>query len=299
MAHKTLIGGTAYEISGGKTLVNGTAYSIAGGKTLVGGTEYDVSFSNLPAVGTKLENCSPKEVQAVARSGQAANYWAVGDNIGVALNGTVGALSLNATYYAFILGFNHNSNVEGSNSIHFQFGKTSAGVDICFCDNEYGRTSSQKDFIMTSSGTNSGGWNNSYMRNTICPEFLSAMPAAWQNVIAACTKYSDNTGDRSNTASDVTSTSDKIWLLSEFEVHGTKSFANNAEQNYQKQYDYYKNGNSKVKYNHSETTRARLWWLRSVHSTGNIFFCAVSTSGDVSYQGCNYSYGFAPGFMVA
>lgn len=45
MAHKTLIGGTAYEISGGKTLVNGTAYSIKNGKTLVGGTAYDVGFA--------------------------------------------------------------------------------------------------------------------------------------------------------------------------------------------------------------------------------------------------------------
>jgi hypothetical protein len=45
MAHKTLIGGTAYEISGGKTLVNGTAYSIKNGKTLVGGTAYEVAFS--------------------------------------------------------------------------------------------------------------------------------------------------------------------------------------------------------------------------------------------------------------
>lgn len=46
MAHKTLIDGTAYEISGGKTLVNGTAYSIDKGKTLVGGTAYEVGFDN-------------------------------------------------------------------------------------------------------------------------------------------------------------------------------------------------------------------------------------------------------------
>jgi hypothetical protein len=44
MAHKTLVGGTAYEISGGKTLVNGTAYSVSGGKTLVNGTAYEVGF---------------------------------------------------------------------------------------------------------------------------------------------------------------------------------------------------------------------------------------------------------------
>lgn len=45
MAHKTLVNGTAYEISGGKTLVNGTAYSIDKGKTLVGGTAYEVGFT--------------------------------------------------------------------------------------------------------------------------------------------------------------------------------------------------------------------------------------------------------------
>ena len=45
MAHKTLIGGTAYEVSGGKTLIGGTAYSIKNGKTLVGGTVYEVAFA--------------------------------------------------------------------------------------------------------------------------------------------------------------------------------------------------------------------------------------------------------------
>lgn len=44
MVHKTLVGGTAYEINGGKTLVNGTVYNIKNGKTLVGGTAYEVGF---------------------------------------------------------------------------------------------------------------------------------------------------------------------------------------------------------------------------------------------------------------
>lgn len=44
MAHKTLVGGTAYEIKGGRTLAGGTGYSIRKGRTLVGGTGYDISF---------------------------------------------------------------------------------------------------------------------------------------------------------------------------------------------------------------------------------------------------------------
>ena len=48
MAHKILIGGTAYEVKGGKCLVNGTAYSIKKGRTLIGGTGYDITFAPPP-----------------------------------------------------------------------------------------------------------------------------------------------------------------------------------------------------------------------------------------------------------
>lgn len=44
--HKTLINGTAYEVTGGKCLVNGTVYSIKKGRTLIGGTGYDIKFSD-------------------------------------------------------------------------------------------------------------------------------------------------------------------------------------------------------------------------------------------------------------
>lgn len=45
MAHKTKIGGTAYEIGSGKVLVGGTGYSIDKGRTKVDGTGYDISFT--------------------------------------------------------------------------------------------------------------------------------------------------------------------------------------------------------------------------------------------------------------
>lgn len=248
-----------------------------------------------------LADNTPAAIQAAAKAGVASNYWSVGDKIPIALNGTVGSLTLNDTYYAVILGFNHNADVEGGNSIHFQFGKDSAGVDVAFCDtgyNSHNSNNANSRFVMNTSNTNSGGWNNSYMRKTICPAFLSTMPMAWQNVISACTKYSDNTGGN-NIDSYVTSTSDKIWLLSEFEVHGSRSYANGAEQNYQKQYDYYKNGNSKVRYQHSSTSSTCHWWLRSVYASYTTAFCIVYTSGSETYSYAYYSFGFAPGFKVA
>lgn len=50
MGHKTLIGGTAYEITGGKTLVDGTTYSIKNGKILVGGAAYEVGFAEMVTI---------------------------------------------------------------------------------------------------------------------------------------------------------------------------------------------------------------------------------------------------------
>ena len=134
---------------------------------------------------------------------------------------------------------------------------------------------------------------------TICPAFLNALPAAWRNAIKNCTKYSDNTGGGNDTASYVTATTQKIFLLAEFEVHGTRYYANSAEKNYQKQYDYYKNGNSKVKYQHSSTGSACDWWLRSVHASGTTHFCRVNADGGAAAGHAYISRGFAPGFKAA
>lgn len=289
------VSGTSVKITGLKAGTAKITVKVAAGTNHTAPSDKTINVTvSLPD--TSLANNTPDIIAAAAKSGQAANYWSVGDKVGIAVNGSFGGLSYNNTVYAFILGFNHNSSVEGGNSIHFQFGKTAAGVDIAFV-NSYGSTST--GFCMNTSNTNSGGWNNSYMRKTICPAFLAALPKAWQNIIAACTKYSDNTGGGSNTASYVTATSDKIWLLSEMEVQGTRSYANSAEANYQKQYDYYRNGNSKVKYQHTATTSACYWWLRSVYASSTHTFCHVDTGGSASTGYAYASYGFAPGFKVA
>lgn len=289
------VSGTSVKITGLKAGTAKITVKVAAGTNHTAPSDKTINVTvSLPD--TSLANNTPDIIAAAAKSGQAANYWSVGDKVGIAVNGSFGGLSYNNTVYAFILGFNHNSSVEGGNSIHFQFGKTAAGVDIAFV-NSYGSTGT--GFCMNTSNTNSGGWNNSYMRKTICPAFLTALPKAWQNIIAACTKYSDNTGGGSNTASYVTATSDKIWLLSEMEVQGTRSYANSAEANYQKQYDYYRNGNSKVKYQHTATTSACYWWLRSVHASSASAFCFVGTDGSARGDVAYYSRGFAPGFKVA
>ena len=272
-----------------------------------GTTSYSLTLS---FVSSTLNNNEWSVIKSVSDAGQGANYWSIGDRKAVTLNGTVGKLSLsNVTTYAFIIGFNHNASVEGSNRIHFQLAKTalSGGTDVCLCDSSYNSTVSTTGyFSMNSSRTNSGGWASSQMRTNICGTSLSSysgtiiavIPAALRAVLKSVTKYTDNTANGGgSTASYVTATTDYFFLLSEFEVFGSISYGNTNEKNKQAQYAYYSAGNSKIKYKHNGTSTAARWWLRSPFASSNGFM-RVDAGGTVGNGGAYYSLGFAPGFCV-
>lgn len=265
----------------------------------------------LSFVSSTLDNNEWSVIKSVSDAGQGENYWSIGDRKAVTLNGTVGHLSLsNYTTYAFIIGFNHNASLEGSNRIHFQLAKTalSGGKDVALCDSYYGSTVSTTDyFSMNSSATNSGGWNSSQMRTKICGTSLSSysgtiiavIPAALRAVLKSVTKYTDNTGGgRGSNASYVTATTDYFFLLSEFEVFGSISYGNTNEKNKQAQYAYYSAGNSKIKHKHKSTSTAASWWLRSTYARISGIFVLVDAGGIANANNANYSFGFAPGFCV-
>lgn len=46
MAHKTLISGTAYSVTGSRELIGGTGYGCKAGKTIIGGTAFDIAFDD-------------------------------------------------------------------------------------------------------------------------------------------------------------------------------------------------------------------------------------------------------------
>lgn len=260
-------------------------------------------------VSKTLSSNSWAVIKAVSDAGQGANYWSVGDTKRITLNGKVGAYTFsNFNVDVFILGFNHNSSKEGSNRIHFQIGKVS-GKAVALCDSQYNGSGSSAMFHMNSSDSNSGGWNGSYMRKTLLgnsntPDstlensLMAALPSDLLAVMKTVTKYTDNTGGGSNSSGNVTATADYLFLLAEFEVFGTRYWANQYEQNSQKQYDYYKAGNSRVAYNHSAVSTAVWWWLRSAYYYGSVIFCDVLTDGSYDRYGAYYSAGLRPGFAV-
>lgn len=247
-------------------------------------------------------------------AGNAKNIWAVGDCKAVKLSGTASELSLDATLYVYILDFDHDkSSASGAkDGITFGTFKTAAsnGIDVCL-------VSGDRDFTMNTSN-NDGGWKSSAMRYSILGStdmsnddatantatfpnantLMSCLPSDLRAVMRPMYIYTDNVGGGSDTASYVTGTLDYLPLLAEYEVHGVRKYANSAEQNSQTQYAYYKNGNSKKKFNHSNISSAMSWWVRSPEYDDGSSFCCVHDSGIASYESVIASYGVAPAFKI-
>ena len=303
-------------VSGTTITVTAVAYGSATITVNVAeGTNYTAPSSKTCSVTVNLFNDTLNSntwaaIKAASDAGDAANVWSVGDTKSIRLNGKVGNFTFsNQSIDAFIVGFNHNSSKEGGQRTHFAIGKIS-GKLVALCDNQYNNEQTSGGYFnMNTSRTNSGGWNNSNMRrnilgNTGTPSsppantLLAALPSDLRAVMKSVTKYTDNTGNASNVAGNVTATTDYLWLFAEFEVFGTRYIANQYEQNSQVQYAYFSAGNSRVAYKHSATATAVWWWLRSAYSNRSGNFVHVSTDGAYNNNNASWSAGVVAGFAA-
>ena len=276
------------------------------------------------------------KISEISAEGKAANYWAVGDCKAVHLSGTMGTLALDETLYVYILGFDHNKDVEGA-GVQFGGFKTSAGssgINVCLIDGNYSgyKSDGTKTFNMNHWGNyNHGGWGRCDMRydilgstdvapqtygtsaasgeigydatatcatNPVENTLMSCLPADLRAVMKPIVKYTDNVGGGTDTAENVTALIDYLPLLAEFEIFGTRSYANSTEQTYQQQYAYFKAGNTKKKYRHSATGSTAYWWERSPYYNGTSYFCIANTNGTAYYSSAIISCGVAPAFLI-
>lgn len=83
MAHKTLIGGTAYDISGGKAMVSGTGYAKKKGRVLVNGTGYDIPFSS----GIPLSTVALGDILMLNENGSPVPFYVCKHDYESGLNG--------------------------------------------------------------------------------------------------------------------------------------------------------------------------------------------------------------------
>lgn len=256
-----------------------------------------------------LNNCSWEFIRWASDAGVADLFWSIGDRKAVTLSewGATGKYAVAAgTYYCYILGFNHNSGIEGANRIHFEFGFTalSGGTHIAFCGNDYALSwsSSSNPFYtrMNASNTNRGGWASSLMRtgtlNGTNRSFATAVPSDLTAVLKTVTKYTDNVGGGSGSVeSNITATHDTFFLLNTMELRGEGAM-NSYEKNYTAQYQYYKNGNAKEKYKSNDNGAFASCFSRSCSPGDSTRFVGYNQAGSLIYA--SVVYAISPAFCV-
>lgn len=144
---------------------------------------------------------------------------------------------------------------------------------------------------MDTSGNNSNGWENSFMRLTTLPTIYSLLPLALRSAIKTVLKPT-TTGSQSQT---VTTVQDDIWLFSEIEITGVPQNTNAIEGS---QYTIYVGSSDADRIKVDGTNTARSYWLRSPTLTNGLSYRHISNIGQPQQTGANVGSRVCFGFCI-
>lgn len=235
--------------------------------------------SALPPKDT-LENTSWANIAIVAAAGKAAEYWAVGDTKTI----TFGASVLGSTTITVkIMGFEYDDLADGSGKAPITF-----GMADCFATTQR----------MNATATNTGGWGSCELRATLISTVLPALQAVMGADIIKPVNKRTSAGNQSTT---INTTTDSVWLFSEYEVYGTTSggasVAGEKPTDKSICYPAYTNAASRIK---KVGSTASLWFFRSPDKQNNVNFCAGQSNGVIFSiaEAASSTRGVAIGFCV-
>ena len=283
-----------------------------------------------------LNEESWQRISELSAEGLAENIFAIGDTKMIHIEGTVGTLEVNADYGVYIIGFDHNEELEGK-GIHFGTFKAANGEDLALASSASYLTYSTngtKHFNMNHwGGYNKGGWARCDLRydilgstdvaplgyggraqdgnvgydatetcatNPVADTLMAALPSDLRAVMKPMTKYTDNApGADSSSLDRITATIDFLPLLATFEAYAESYLSNPVEKAMQKQYKYFADGNSKVKYvPFDRSERRAYWWCRSPRAQTNTTFCSSTLMESPSSFVAELACSLAPIFKV-
>lgn len=173
--------------------------------------------------------------------------WKVGDSCNMTIN--------NTTYAIDIIGKNHDDYADGSGKAPLTFQM---------------HTTYATQYKMNGGEYNNCGWVNCLVRTyNAFPKLRQVMPAEVVAAMKAVTKKTSAGG----ASSAIDTTKDTLFLLSEIEVQGTRTFSYAGEGT---QYEYYKTASNRKK--------NRAWYLRSPRLNSTTCFCRTGWSGEAHWS---------------
>lgn len=178
---------------------------------------------------------------------QVPNTWNVGDSCNMTIN--------NKTYAIDIIGKNHDDYADGSGKAPLTFQM---------------HTTYATQYKMNGAEDNSCGWKNCLVRTSNAfPALKKVMPAEVGAALKAVTKKTTAGG----ASSAIDTTEDTLFLLSEIEVQGTRTYSYAGEGT---QYEYYKTAANRKK--------NRAWYLRSPRLNNTSCFDRTGWNGEADWS---------------
>lgn len=207
-------------------------------------------------------------INEISQSGKASEYWQVGDEKDIIVNGE--------TLTLVIVGFNHDD-LESGGKAGITFGMKNLMANTRH---------------MNSSNTNSGGFTGSEMYSWLQNTLLPTLPSDLQEVLKNVNKKT-SAGSGSST---INTNAMKIFLFSEIEVFGSTTYSVSGEGS---QYDYFTTAANRIKYLSNGSGSSKSWWERSPRTNYSTSFCIAQPIDGPSFYGAYVNpLGVCFGFCV-
>ena len=218
----------------------------------------------------QFADASWDEILRAARNGDIPETWTVGSTKAMNIG--------DVTYNLRIIGRYHDEYADGS-------GLSPLTIQLVDCYTDSAQ--------MNQTSTNVTGWSASYLRTVTLVETFEKFPQEFKDAIKPVKKYTvEGKGKNPENPTNLEETHDKLFLLSETEVLGTKEQSGVYEG---KQYEYYANGGSPIKHLNGKAT---IWWLRGPRYTSDARYSGIYTTGVIANGGANGFGGIAFAFCL-
>ena len=156
----------------------------------------------------------------------------------------------------------------------------------CEAGTKYGSSNTEIG-RMNNSDTNLGGWKGCPRRTWCNNNYYNALPNYLKTLVKTVNKLSSE----GNQSTNIVTTQDKCWLVSETEVYRTRFYSADGEGT---QYPYYATASNRYKLpKWRSSSVSNFWWERSPRSNATSF-CLVSTNGNAYFYSAPTIAGIAP-----
>lgn len=237
-----------------------------------------------------LNDFSWKAIDWISRNGQSANWFQAGDTKTIHVEGTIVNGQYAVDLETVILGINHNSGYETGPTIHFGCGRVN------------GKWASLGVYPFITDSDNAVGWDKSFIRNSVLGDegtpqeppantYMAALPADLRAVMRACQKSTCNTFG-------ISPTEDYLWLVSEYELNGSRKYADENEKNNQSHYPFFYDTNNRACTNIGSPDSNIRHWTRSRYYRNRDFYCNCNADTGRDYTRGTTSLGMIVCFGV-